>query len=1325
MEIVKQLNLNRNNQVVPNGSLVCAKNIKLSADGSFITNDDGFNFAMEDNTPLENLKIKNIGDAVRSGLQGNIVGYINCPNEIVVFTEGSGYSHIYRLIEDINGETLCSFEVRSAWTYNGGKIVGSYYYNINKELIISIGESSDDKLIPVKIINLNTCSLINDESYYNIAPDVPIANCVLSEKLNSGYIPAGVYHFFIRYEIEKNVYTKWFPIGVPYYAINESELLTTEHHALKVYGSGINQQKSKFIIKHPYNNIEEDCNYNLKLNILLDNKLNYKYYQLGYILQHDNAIVGRIWRRFNIDVSTVIFDNKNVKEVGIDELLENPFNCYNVKALTVFDDKLYIANYKETNYNDEIDSNIINAIKPRYKMSNVVVGSETDVNKISITRRTIRIELNSNNKVTYEQDNDDNYNLSKYWDKKLIYMFGQAMNTDPYFLTRPDTQISFDGTNYYDINQITLHYPSFNNVGDFKICPIYDTSVGYSSFWFRSIEASNKVVKYTPRQNGMKVLTTIVVTKTITLINYNNDVPSLDEGEVYSFFVHYVRRDGSYTNGYPIYNDNTDSSYDTTVFPNHKKYEVVNNHNSTTKEGDYYKYIPYKNIENKVLCKTGQNIESGHRNVIFPCFLDVVIPDGYVGVFFSYEKIEATKLFEGKIEFISSKTSNGETTYIYKIHSFEPEFTLSDYKGDFTCVDGTNYLIKKSYIRLSNVLDNVISTFGQEGGVYIELDTELNITNNIVSVHTFNISCYSNADKRLISLGYIMTTNGNYDTSVNTLNFNLPNIIQKQYKLVIEPTIKTLKLDDYGLIAQDGTHLVNGITIDSEGQVLLVASDGLIGTRDYAIIETGRVNEKGYYVLTSFVTSNKHNYKCISVKKAPEFITTTITILNEGSGFEQYMRTAIDTVVKPENLSDLFEFKNWYKPDSQKEYANIDEDNKYISDFTNTIRVSNPYRSEALENSIRLFNSDDYYIIDKNKGDIINIFGSGKSFYVHTVNTLLVTSADAKLTADNTNITLQNNNIFDIAPQELFSSDLGQGGLKYRECAEYTQYGYIWYDTCHYKIYLLFNNSVKDLTADIQELINYFRFEKCYFNVDNRTDRIFIHLCQHNKSDYSDGLTLAISTLTNNFISIYDFKFNKSLRTNDNIYFVHDYSSIFVYDSNIKGYDELTNVFDLFPNLYNNSPYVDIIFNENFEIVKQIETIVWLHEFINNSSKFDNNFIDFNRLNKIRYKDNLKDIYIQIYTNASATDILPLFSEEDDEKAKNILQTSYYYKYPWYDKGVWHFNYLRALSNGSTNDSDDRTLIYGNYFIVRFVFNINNVNNKLMFNNVDINYKSY
>ncbi|MGZ7848051.1 hypothetical protein ACXVWQ_10845 [Haemophilus sp. SZY H57] len=51
MNIVKELNLNKTPNVVPNGSLVFAKNIKVSPDNSYITNEEGLTYAFS--TPVE------------------------------------------------------------------------------------------------------------------------------------------------------------------------------------------------------------------------------------------------------------------------------------------------------------------------------------------------------------------------------------------------------------------------------------------------------------------------------------------------------------------------------------------------------------------------------------------------------------------------------------------------------------------------------------------------------------------------------------------------------------------------------------------------------------------------------------------------------------------------------------------------------------------------------------------------------------------------------------------------------------------------------------------------------------------------------------------------------------------------------------------------------------------------------------------------------------------------------------------------------------------------------------------------------------------------
>ena len=69
MNIVKSLNLNKSPNIVPNGSMIFAKNIKITEDGTAITNDDGFIEAIPKDT-----------------LKGEIVGFIPCVEEIVVFT---------------------------------------------------------------------------------------------------------------------------------------------------------------------------------------------------------------------------------------------------------------------------------------------------------------------------------------------------------------------------------------------------------------------------------------------------------------------------------------------------------------------------------------------------------------------------------------------------------------------------------------------------------------------------------------------------------------------------------------------------------------------------------------------------------------------------------------------------------------------------------------------------------------------------------------------------------------------------------------------------------------------------------------------------------------------------------------------------------------------------------------------------------------------------------------------------------------------------------------------------------------------------------------
>ena len=126
---------------------------------------------------------------------------------------------------------------------------------------------------------------------------------------------------------------------------------------------------------------------------------------------------------------------------------------------------------------------------------------------------------------------------------------------------------------------------------------------------------------------------------------------------------------------------------------------------------------------------------------------------------------------------------------------------------------------------------------------------------------------------------------------------------------------------------------------------------------------------------------------------------------------------------------------------------------------------------------------------------------------------------------------------------------------------------------------------------------------------------------------------------------------------------------------------------------------------------------------------------------------------LRIYTDSNDTGDLDISGHKminDDTVTRDRTPD---YKVPYYDKGIWNFNYIRNyISNKLTkeeickrynldinnltptqetkiqtmlnNPSDERNLVYGRYFVVRFIFrNIDNV--PFRFEDLNINYSKY
>ena len=321
MKVKPKLYLNMSPQTAEDGSLAFARNMKIDDDGNLVS-DYGY---------------KNISAMANYNIVGHIVGL---DNKIYFFCHTNNVSKIVEYDENLETAT----ELTTTWTYNGGKIDGYVNTNQSGEKILTIGEYLDNgSEIPLKHINLKFANV--EQSLYSQAPECPTANLVLTDTYVKT-IPNGVYVFFIRYKIRKDVYTNWFLCSRPIFG-GTSEKITTLQGGLSYIN--LHKDSAKSFVFH--------LNFAQTANIK-----SYKEFQLGFIITHDEATDARMWKHFDMtkfdpNGGNIYFDYEDVKEANIDDLLETTYELYNVRNVTAFKNKLYISNYIESNFNpDELNA---------------------------------------------------------------------------------------------------------------------------------------------------------------------------------------------------------------------------------------------------------------------------------------------------------------------------------------------------------------------------------------------------------------------------------------------------------------------------------------------------------------------------------------------------------------------------------------------------------------------------------------------------------------------------------------------------------------------------------------------------------------------------------------------------------------------------------------------------------------------------------------------------------------------------------------------------------------------------------------------------------
>jgi hypothetical protein len=1477
MNIVKELNLNKNPNIVPNGSLVFAKNIKVSPDNSHITNEEGMTIAFN------------------GKIEGAVVGIIPCIKEIVILSHleadtGESASHIYRCTENDTTGLLDIVEVNNTWSYSGGKIVGAYTYNVNNELIISIGEydvtntttkevteSNEDGTedttivtetskvnIPLKTINLSRSTSNDNPELYSIAANIPIANIILEDKVPGSSMSNGIYQFFIRYEIDTDYYTNWFPIGGSYHAVNLENKTIINH----LYDTGTNNTHTLTRCSGIYNNDNKDCNYNFKFKLHIDNNYNYKAYQIGYILKHEDTALARTWRKFGFDVEEFVFDASNFEETTTDDLTANTFNLFNVASLCNYENRLYVANYDESDYNvnledyaksirakiiyDELPTVASSAVNTEeyeaYTFSWSTGGISScivEIKKPTTTTTYTRTGKGSGATVTYRTiiNVRDYTALKRYFvwiatDKEDLSQFDNMGISPEYASIENLTPLSnlaigVRGTEDLPIFDI-ITIPTGNTVWIF----LDDVGNGYFTDHKRYSYKLNTTAHWTPtstyRPNRFRISKSSNTRTYSTSVNVDDAVKTLMPNSVYNFFIHYVRKDGSYTNGYQLTNDilpttitgsvtmsgaatidtqcanvtslkerlststsGNDRDFTDLLSNNLVKdkyvYEIVSTAGSpsstTNHKASNFGY--YKNYNNDLLFKTGtaHSFSSSDSNKLYAIhigFTNITIPDDYVGFFFSYEAPESTnnyqaycaKTYDNLALFKASEVEVGNINYNGSIYVPEYKITSNGYS-----LPSTNpAYINDAGIVVSNAIEsgkstNSINAAGSDGGIVLNLkNKDTNVTPEIGEVGniiTFNRNIYCKKDKQLVSFGPVCYKHSDIETYSYADNGNesdFPNNYMNGYDF----NYPAYFVNDKCLVYD------RPVYITETGKVYDISSDN-------SIAKTWTTSTDEYARIITYKKFSRVNTNAISIKKEPEYLVGVLG--DETSGVNTHEKS-VNFIVKPINATDLIELKDSYVESYYKVYTNYKENLNYDSYKRATIRRSDVIGDESLANAWRHFQSNNYKVLSKNKGNITNILGMGNAFFVHTEHSLFYFSRDNLLKTSDVTAQLKMPDLFDVEPIELFTSNHGYGGLQYSQAWTVNSNGYWFVDADNKRIYNFDNNHLTDLTSDILSWMDNVQIADAHMVTDFNNARVIMCLAYYaedvgNKELNQPGyITLSFNMISKKFVSIHDYKFSIGTNTKNHCYFYYavagaNSSYIYCFHKNaplgfygkIGDYNGLDDHTYGFPAMSTNvtvkkddsteetrtvHPAIfDIIINENYTVPKCINSISYI---LNQVYAYWSNKVT-------RMAEPLMGNGTYADTEHYSGDLLRIYSDSNDtgnldisngdkinDDTVNRSRTPNY-KVPFYDKGIWNFNYIRNYiskeltkeeicarygldSNNLTstqetkiatmlaNPSDERNLLYGRYFVIRFIFrNIDNV--AFRFEDLNINYSKY
>lgn len=1310
MEIIKSLNLNVTPKDAPNGSLVYARNVMTDDTSSFLTNDIGFT------------KVLDFED------EEKIVGIIPCSEEIVIFThtpvEGiiGGVSKIYRYT-DKGVKT----EVFSDWKWSGGKINGTYTYNYKGELIIAVAEYDANVDVPLKSINLDTCNN-NGRLTYATEEIIPKYNCVPTV-INGGHLICGTYTFFIRFKVDKYNYTKWFQITSEIHITNITKTDSYIHQFLQ--SSGNDNTDDEIIKVSPGNELNINSDHISNFGILLRfvfNDVNVEEFQIGYIVKRKSDTQGRIKGDYKITDNALncsITDNSYIEEISIDSLLENPNQKFNVENIINYNNRLYIANYDDyENKKYNLESTIPISIAQNVNSFDYTESSANQhlgINRYNIeldsywasyyetgvpdpnnpkTGRSITITLNAIDVNVGENGYLTNDSKQKFLNTLLDNMLINIGIISSEFITFNDeTEIN---TNRYLFIQHNIESEYGNaiciakkeNNQNFNISNYWNWNFNVKNI---DIYIDNDVIKFIYNgdeyeiynRNDNTVKTNVSVLSgwyespsryTLYFGNLEAGTRGLDYPKPCRMYPNLFLklRNVTLVGTQGSENDGEDGSVvvDGTTISSNFQYRK-----SLVPYQKYNYFIHF--IRKDGSCTLGYYIGStkygliltSNNKPIVPSFLigSGIIPDEYIGCFISYERVEINSQHVYILDEDDGTSFITNPELIYDIDSIFGDKIVGEETSDS---GSSKKIITFDYIRdglkcnrVKIITDNAL--IDPDKTAFIIKNIQAQYATNVKVLYRLTKNFYiENVNTELVDDDYLP----GYLTTQYVFDFNTP--------VIIDPAV---------------SYVFNGESGIKTSYTLAIHS----------------VEFYSHYFLEGMNVKSKFIRASTLLEQAKREVDTDKISL------------VINNVMPPYSLHDFLELQPAYSSKPSKAFTNYRE--TIIDRFDKTVYRSDVISDESLVNGFRRFDSSQYKNIFENKGKITNIVGIGLYFIVHTEYSIFVFDRSPKLSQyAQTEIP----DTFSVDYQELMPTNEGYGGLLDREESIITKHGYFWYDKTNKIIFSFDQGKPSIVSSAINNYIKQLPIETCRFAEDIIHNRLIVCF----KLTGEKYITLSYNISTKQFISFHDYRFTHNYKTYGKSYLfdesIENRNKLFVFDDRVPvNYDDLGitigidseeryNVGDDTNNAGVNPSIIDIIFNEGFEVPKVLNSINYV------LSKFNHNDAVYLPQILREYDDRLfPGDYIKIYTDEVITDVINV---KDTKQNVNDYET---YTKPKWEKGKWNLNYFRDIHHVNEEigyTSDQESLVFGKYFVVRFIFE-NDVNNPTRFklDNVNVNFELY